>query len=36
MANELVRVSLAGGQVASVEAKLPELVKRAGGAARFA
>ena len=36
MSNELVRVSPAGGQIASVAAKLPELVKRAGGAARFA
>jgi integrase/recombinase XerD len=36
MANELVRVSPAGGRVATVEVKLPELVERAGGAARFA
>ena len=34
MSNELVRVPLAGGQVAIVDVKLPELVERAGGAAR--
>jgi integrase/recombinase XerD len=36
MSNELVRVSPAGGQVAIVDLKLPELVERAGGTARFA
>ena len=36
MPNELVKVSPSGGQVVIVENKLPELVERAGGAARFA
>ena len=36
MSNELMKVPPAGGQVVVAESKLPELVERAGGAARFA
>jgi integrase/recombinase XerD len=36
MPNELMRVPPAGGQIVVVENRLPELVERAGGAARFA